>query len=363
MARGGRRTSRSQQANPESLLRKLRKSLRPKSTDQSVIGYLLRRRVPIHFGGMSDPFSTPEIAAVSYQLLRVLNKFDYPVVISTKNTDLLSAPATVELMRRMKHLAVQISFSSLPVDITSRLEPLAPSVEARVAALSYLAGYGIPTMARLQPFFPLPEASVVFDLIQTLAGAGCNHVTIEHLKLPVEKRLSLVEELFKALNWDGYAFYRQRGARLVGREWILPQDFMWGRLLPIVAQIRGSGMTYGSADYGLTHMGDTQCCCGVDNIPGFSNWFAGNLSCAVRGSPSSVVDLASLAGNWFPSGSIGMYMNSHCRSGNGNDMLSHLVQKWNSPGTVNAPDSFMGISCHGQHDEDGNCVYSRESAL
>jgi DNA repair photolyase len=57
-----------------------------------VLAQCIRRRVPIHFGGMSDPFQDVEISSgVSLAYLATLRDHAYPVVISTKSTLLATA--------------------------------------------------------------------------------------------------------------------------------------------------------------------------------------------------------------------------------------------------------------------------------
>ena len=46
---------------------------------------LLRNRVPLHLGGMSDPFQTREWdMGLTYHLIELSNKYNYPMSISTK---------------------------------------------------------------------------------------------------------------------------------------------------------------------------------------------------------------------------------------------------------------------------------------
>ena len=363
MSRGGRRTSRKLIANPDSIAHKLSRSLDDNVAKKDVIEEMLSRQLPIHFGGISDPFSNASVSAVTRQMLVHLSNYDYPVVISTKNTDLLLEYETIKIITEMNNIAIQVSFTSLDVEKTHLVEPLVPSTMARLRCVDELSKEGIHVIARLQPLFPSFESEVAEDLIPRLGSSGCKHVAVEYLKLPVEKNLSLIKSMFDVMNCDWYDFYHQNGARLVGREWVLPNEFKWERLQPLIKRIREYGMTYGSADYGLNHMGDTDCCCGIDGLPGFNNWFKGNFSNIIRHTDSQELTFDLVEDNWFPRGSVKMYMNSNCRLDGNNDIVSYLLHKWNSPGTANAPDSFLGISWYGDRDAMGNCIYVREEDL
>lgn len=53
----------------------------------------------------------------------------------------------------------------------------------------------------------------------------------------------------------------------------LPFPWLRGKSkVALIAQIHKYGITYGAGDYGLNHLGDTDCCCDPDQIKGFSNW-------------------------------------------------------------------------------------------
>ena len=48
---------------------------------------------------------------------------------------------------------------------------------------------------------------------------------------------------------------------------------IWEYLEPTIDKIHSLNMTYGAADNQFRDMGDTNCCCGIDNLPGFNNYW------------------------------------------------------------------------------------------
>lgn len=100
MSRGGRRTSRKLIASPDSIARKLLRALDGQGQAIDIVGEMLSRKVPIHFGGISDPFSNASVAAISRELLVHFSNYDYPVVISTKNTNLLLEYETMKIIKK-----------------------------------------------------------------------------------------------------------------------------------------------------------------------------------------------------------------------------------------------------------------------
>lgn len=363
MSRGGRRTSSQLTANPDTIARKLSISLDESKQKDDVIGELLSKKTPIHFGGISDPFSNDSISKLSKKLLLHLDSFDYPVLISTKNSNILLEEETMNILTSMKNVAVQISFSSLNSETCSIIEPNVPPPSERIDCINELTQEGIHVIARLQPLFPGTETEVCQELIPKIGEAGCRHIIIEYLKLPVEKNLSLANEMFTNLNWNGYEFYQKNHAELIGREWVLPKEFIWQHIQPVIKCIHDFRMTYGSGDYGLNHLGDTNCCCGVDNIPGFDNWYKGNFSNLIKNSINSNITVDQLSKYWFPKGSIKRYMNSNCRLKSINDIYSYLIDKWNNPSSTNAPNNYLGVSWNGDKDYSGNCIYIKKENL
>ncbi len=364
MARGGRRSSRQLLVDPQRLARKLEGLFAQGRAARDAVDEMLKRRVPIHFGGISEPFADAVISRVSTTLLDTFGGYDYPIVLSTKNPAVLVCDETLARLKRFKHLVVQLSLTTLSDHLAQRIEPKAPSPARRLQCLEMLSSNGIHCVCRLQPLVYTGIAGVVQDLIPRLAETGCKHVVVEFLKLPVEHRISLVKVLLDSLGWDAYEFYRGNGATLVGREWLLPARFKWENLQPVVEAIRRHGMTYGAGDYGLHHLGDTDCCCGLDGMPGFSNWFRGNFSNVIRNASSSTVTLGELSDHWYPQASVKRVLNSNCRlDGDHHAILDYLKSKWNSPGTANAPDQFLGIEWCGDYDEQGNCVYKRREVV
>lgn len=361
MARGGRRSSQNLIANPDKIRKKIERSLFNSHKNRDIIGEMIHHRLPIHFGGMSDPFSNKNVTQISMEILKIMKEYDYPVVISTQNSTKLIEDKTLRLLKELKHIAIQITLVSLNEAFSKKITPAVPAPMEKIKSISLLSKEGFHVIVRLQPLFPFLIKEICEELIPRLSEAGVKHVIVEFLKLPVEKNTSLIKEMFKILKWDGYEYYKKQGAILVGREWVLPAELKWIKLQPIIESIHKHGMTYGAGDYGLNHLSDTDCCCGIDVLEGFNKWFKCNFSNIIKNSKSNYIKFSEVTEQWIPKGSIAMYINSNCRLKNKNTVLNHLKEKWNRPGTVNAPDSFLGIHWEGGYDEEGNCVYVKKN--
>lgn len=361
MSRGGRRTSNKLLIDFISFEKKY-KSILYENRITDTVSEMISKRVPVHFGGISDPFSNENTTRISKRILLLLNKYNYPVVLSTKNTNELLKEDLIQIIKENKNIIIQVSITTPDNVLSSKIEPNVPSTFERIKCMEILANEGIYCICRLQPLFITEIKKIINDLIPLLSKVKCKHVVIEYLKLPVERKSSLFDDMLKVIKWDAYEYYKKNNAHLIGREWILPNEMKWQNLQPLIDSIHKWGMTYGAGDYGLNHLSDTACCCGIDKKKGFSNWFQGNLGNVIRNSKSEYIRFSELDTYWYPEHSIKMVMNSNCRiTGNSQGIFDYLKTKWNRPGTINAPDSFLGIEYKGDLDENGNCMYFRKN--
>ena len=355
MSRGGRPTSLALRADPRQVARQVERA----PLETSVVGEMLHRQVPVHFGGMSDPFASKMTTEISLEILRVLSRESYPVVISTKNPTALLNPNVIEVLENLP-VAIQVSFSTLNEATARDLEVGAPRPKERLRALTELSKRGFYTIVRLQPLFPsiLPEA--VGEMVPAFKEVGVKHVTVEFIKLPVERHArKALEGVTNALIRKDMAFIEEHHIR-IGREWLLPTRWRWENLQPLIEALHKYGLLYGAADYGLYHLGDTDECCGISKIPGFSNWYKGNFSYAIRQAPAGPIQFRDVLKFWMPRSSIRQYLNSKSRTQHAFAVSQYLQLKWNRPSTANAPDEYLGVVTKGERDEDGNLIYYKQ---
>ena len=326
-----------------------------------VVGELIKHRMPIHFGGMSDPFSNPGVSKVTKESLIILNDINYPIVLSTKNTNELCKDKTVDILKKINHLVIQITIPFDNAGIAKAYEPNIPTPRERINSVRMLTDEGFYIIVRLQPLIPGLEKETSDNLIPKLGIAGTKHVIVEYLKLPVEKKLSLISDFINITGWKGFEIYEKLHAMRTGREWVLPPKYKWESLQGIINAIHEAGMTYGAGDYGLNHLGDTDCCCGIDKVDGFSRWFKGNISYILRKNQGEFITFEDDTSSYYPLHSIKMYMNSQCREQGVSSVYEYIKSKWNRPGSENSPNTFLGLSWKGDYDKNGNCIYIRNT--
>lgn len=360
MARGGRRTQPNLAVRPLDVRRRLMKAESPQRRSGNIATEWLANRLPIHFGGMSDPFESEPTKRLSQEILRYLFEFNYPVVLSTKRPEVLLRGPLSHLLQKPRKMVVQVSIPFLSRTLAAALEPNVDSPANRIVHSHHISEMGFRTVARIQPIFISEIEAIANDLVPLLAKSGFRHVILEFLKLPVERNLGMTPSLCKALRKDIYAEYAKLGATSVGREWLLPSEVKWNLLQPIIKSASDLGLTFSLADYGLYHLGNAECCCGTDGVPGFEQRFTANFSTAIRRNRTKRLSFASVSKSWTPRKSMRKYLNSNSRIDGGTTVLQYLRDKWNRPGSTNAPDSFLGVLCQGKKDQNGDYLYEIE---
>ena len=136
----------------------------------------------------------------------------------------------------------------------------------------------------------------------------------------------------------------------------LNNEYKWDCLQPLILSAHKSNLTYGAGDYGLNHLGDTDCCCGIDNVPVFSNYHKSNFPSLIREIMEKYC-ISSTNRLRLPNKNIRSLLNSHCRVSGLSNIYEYMRYKWNRPGSESAPDAFLGVSWTGEYDSRGNCIY------
>jgi hypothetical protein len=152
------------------------------------------------------------------------------------------------------------------------IEPGAPKPSERIDMLKRLADAGIWTAIRIQPVIP---ASIVendiAEFIYRMSKIGVKHIIAEAYKVPVkaEKEVKFIYDLTPNTLYE----YKYPDIRMEGFELILPSWRKWQYAKVVKQACKECGLTYGAADNDLRDLGDVICCCGIDKVPGFENFW------------------------------------------------------------------------------------------
>jgi DNA repair photolyase len=350
-------------ADPNYMEKRLSHVQRADESKLGVISQFLKRRSPIHFGGMSDPFQkVEEKYGISMAYLKSLKKHNYPTVISTRS-DLPGRDDYFELLKDFENVIIQFSFSTLDDKRSAQIEPYSAKPSVLLRLMEKLSKNNIKVTGRWQPyiinFSESPE-----DFIGNISSTGIKHLGVEHLKIPLSSSNASVlwpKHLHETgVDLDGE--YKKLGAKAAGRELILPVREKIERLEQIKRLVNDKEMTFGCADNELQYLSDTACCCsGVDQFPGFENWFKGQIGYAVRKARDKpTITFSEIASEWRPTGSIKEFVNSDSRVEGINNVDTVLKAKWNSQNNAVNLSSFHRVLATSDFDAAGFRIYQWE---
>ena len=251
---------------------------------------MINHRVPIHLGGMSDPFQELEKRyRVTYRLLEISKKYKYPINISTKTAEL--EEMYFELLDPRIH-TFSISLIGISDDYVRTWEKRTPSSRQRIEFIKELKRRGFWVSIRIQPIIDMEE---VIGLVKETDGL-VDYFTIEHLKIPTDNKqvsTSIFEKLSK-MNLN---------VKLVpkGREY----EFDCNVKRKNIALIQEIAETpVGCGDNEFHTLSESLNCCGIDKMPkAFGNWMKYN---------TMYIKMTGDRSQWFPKNNCNACFVSHC---------------------------------------------------
>lgn len=198
--------------------------------------------IPIHWGGMSDPFQPVEKKyGYSLECLKLLAETRYPFVVSTKGR-LIADPEYLDLLERC-NCVVQISMVCSKYDC---LERGAPTYEERLQILKTVSRRVQRTIVRIQPYMHEVRKDVL-DNLPRVAEAGAHGVVLEGMKF-AKKKPGLVR---------------------IGGDCAYPIELLRADFEQIKAEAHRCGLKFYAGENRLRSMGDDMTCCGIEGLEGF----------------------------------------------------------------------------------------------
>ena len=135
--------------------------------------------------GVTDPYQPIERKLeLTRQCLQVLAKFRNPVGIITKNRLVARDKDVLGELASFRCAAVNISVTSLDVELQRILEPRTSPPAARLQAIEQLAAAGVPVGIMIAPVIPGINDHEIPKIMQACADAGARFAGYVMLRLP-----------------------------------------------------------------------------------------------------------------------------------------------------------------------------------
>ena len=250
-------------------------------------------RCPVQFGALGDPFDNIERhQGWALEALKVFNKYDQPVRVSTKGGVLLQDP------RYLKAIGVRpelywFAFSTISIDesVLSQIDKDAPSPQDRLKSMKLLTKLGCRTSLRFRPILPGISDSTKKhpkawrDLIRAAADAGASAISMEFSFVPGNRAPhidNMWKEIEKVAQIPIVSHYEDT---TTAKGTCLRSSRAWKEdlTMAIYEECKRLGCyTFGISDPHFKELNDTGCCCGIKpDDPVFGGWQRNNATMAV----------------------------------------------------------------------------------
>ena len=265
-------------------------ALTTNKSSMSVIVELLRHRVPIHCGGLSDPFQSREFKlGLTKELIKISKEYNYPIVFSTKTASL---PREYYDLLDPKIHAFQVSIMGWTPLYIRKWECSTATAQERCDFVRLLReDFGMWCSVRIQPIINKWEAVALMLALRDVPS----YYSLEHLHVIADSWAGQ-EALLQ--HCKGSKSFVQNGGLTEFRTDVKQEN------IKFLTQIANHfGVKVGAADNDLHYMSQSRCCCGTDTIGGeFDNYLKFN-SCYMS---TGETDVSSL---FVPKSNVRRHMN------------------------------------------------------
>jgi len=244
---------------------------------KSIFSYLIKKRRPFQWGGLSDPFCPlEEQFGVGLEILKFLAEIKYPVSFSSKGDLLLRNKQYWDaFMLNKENYHYKATIITLNEDIQKKLELGAPSPMRRFEVLGTLAGEGVETTLRLRPYMPGITDKDIPEIIKIAADKGVKSVSAEFFCMDMRSNGRVREKyrkISRLVGFDLFKFYRILSSK---RSNYLRLNYQYKE--KYFGQLKHYCEKYGLrlhvSDAHHKELGCTGSCCGLpDDHPTLSNY-------------------------------------------------------------------------------------------
>lgn len=142
-----------------------------------------KERIPLKIGTTADPFPPIEREErITYDMLKILHKYDYPTEIQTKFPNILAEYAEDFIGANW---TIAVTLMSTDEEFLKVCEPGAPSAKVRLEAVKMLTDMGFNVMFKVQPAIYPKIVEDMPALIKAFKDAGAWAMNMEGLKVRI----------------------------------------------------------------------------------------------------------------------------------------------------------------------------------
>jgi DNA repair photolyase len=339
---------------------------------------LIQRHVPVHWGGLADPFDDhEELYRVGLELMRFWRSLDWPVVFSTKGALMVQEPWRSVLAGGK--FRFQQSIITPDERKAAIVDKGCPTVAQRFAAMRTLtADMGLVVSLRLRPIVPgVVSPAECLELIERAHANGATGVSAEFFCM--ESRGLYLRQRYEAMSEAAgmslYDYYKRQSPGQSGYLRLNP-EVKRPYFVPMAALAKKLKMRFASSDMHFKYLNTCVGCCAVfadnetaagpdgDGVKPFVN--RGTLTWAIQRARDVGEVRRCEVDAWLGwaaplmDGSFSGFMSDNTKRGlNHNQSLADALRtQWNNPNSHHSPYRYTyGLLEPTGVDENGDVIY------
>jgi len=219
-------------------------------------------RMPVKIGALSDPCPPIEPQfRITEAFLRILNLYDYPVQIQTKNPKIMAG--ILERIGPGANVAVSVTLISVDEEWSRRVETGAPSPRARLEGMAKIAELGYPVFAKVQPAIYPVILEQLPQIVPAIKEVGCWGFNTEGLKVRISMP-KYEQRIWRRAFGNVRDLYKGEMGIRESSDWVLRDEYKLQYIRMAIKLAEEYGLRYFSADNTPLGYGDGYECCGTE---------------------------------------------------------------------------------------------------
>ncbi|MEM2111852.1 MAG: radical SAM protein [Candidatus Bathyarchaeia archaeon] len=214
-----------------------------------------KKKLPVMICSSTDPYQPlEEEYLITRKCIEVLARYNFPLMIFTKSHLVVR---DLDVLTQTNAL-VEMTVTTINTEKQKKIEPRAPTLTKRLAALQKLSNEGVKTVARIDPVIPMltDDEKELTTLVESLARTGVKHVTAATLR-PVVGFFPRLKKVDPELHAKLRPLY-MKGKLILGYRY-LPEDHRKSIIAKVRRLTKDVGLTFGSCREGFSEWNTAAC--------------------------------------------------------------------------------------------------------
>lgn len=323
--------------------------------DDSQFGAYVKSRIPMQWGGLSEPFDLQEKEiGITLELMKFFREIDYPISFSSKSVWHLKDDRYRDVIKGAKNFQFKVSIITLDEERARLMEQGVPTPNERFWALEEYVKLGVAgANLRLRPFIIGLSNPYHKEMIRRAKDIGCYGLTTEFFCLEARANALLrkrYKEMSDIVGYDLWEFYRKNSKGSGYRR--LNYEIKRPYIKEMEEECKKVGLKFFVSDAHHKERGCTGACCGLPDDEYFSNYahcqFTEAIVLAKRNGEVRFSDITQHEHQYLEDvmtiSAVGYNIGTTRNIGKQRNVsfYDYMRNQWNNPKSANSPYKYFG---------------------